>query len=183
MCVHRQRQAQIECGGGVSAILDYLLLHRELILYFGAALIWLMHFFRQSFRFTVLTLAIIGIVVVIFVVLARTREAMSVNELTSLLLLYGVSLFVVLGDILMAGLAEYLTAWRGENWTKELDYVYLTIGSLGIVGSLNRLEFLTGRSAWTDVVAPLVLTTAIVIRFIKTRAEIERWNRPEFHSS
>jgi hypothetical protein len=67
------------------------------------------------------------------------------------------------------------TAQRGENWTKELDYVYLSISSLGIGGSLNRLEFLTGRSAWADVIAPLVLATAVVIRFIKTRAEIEGW--------
>jgi hypothetical protein len=144
----------------------------------GAGLIWLLHFFRQSARITALTFSIIGLVVVVFVVLARTREPMSVNELTSLLLLCGVSLFVILGDILMGGFAGYLTAWRGDKWTKELDYFYLSIGSLGIVGSLNRLEFLTGRSAWADVIAPLVLATAVVIRFIKTRAEIEAWNKP-----
>ena len=120
---------------------------------------------------------------VIFVGLARTREAMSVSELTSLLLLYGVSLFVVLGDILMAELAGYLTAKRGEKWIKELDYFYLSIGSLGIVGALNKLAFLRGRSEWADVVAPLVLTTAVVIRFIKTRAEIEGWNKPASHNS
>jgi hypothetical protein len=162
----------------VEAIQEFLSLHRELVLYFGAAVIWLLHFFRQSARITALTLSIIGLVVVVFVVLARTREPMSVNELTSLLLLYGVSLFVILGDILMGGFAAYLTAWRGEKWTKELDYVYLSIGSLGIVGALNKLDFLTGRSAWADVIAPLVFTTAVVIRFIKTRAEIEGWNKP-----
>jgi hypothetical protein len=161
----------------VQLFLEQVQAHADWIFYVGAGLIWLLHFFRQSARITALTFSVIGLVVVVFVVLARTREPMSVGELTSLLLLYGVSLCVVLGDILMAGLARYLTAQRGENWTKELDYVYLSIGSLGIVGSLNRLEFLTGRSAWADVIAPLVLTTAVVIRFIKTRAEIEGWNR------
>jgi hypothetical protein len=29
---------------------------------------------------------------------------------------------------------------------------------------------------WADFVPPFCLTTAIVIRFIKTRAEIEEWN-------
>jgi hypothetical protein len=161
----------------VQSALEYFQTHHELIFYFGAAAIWLLHFFRQSARIAVIIFSVIGVVVVIFVVLARTREAMSVSELTSLLLLYGVSLFVILGDILIGGLARYLTAKRGEKWTKELDYVYLSIGSLGIGGTLNKLDFLRGRSEWADVIAPLVLTTAIVIRFIKTRAEIEGWNK------
>jgi hypothetical protein len=151
----------------MEAIQEYLSPHKEFVFYIGAAVIWLLHFFRKSVRLTALTLSVIGFVVVIFVVLARTREAMSVSELTSLLLLYGVSLFVILGDILMGGLAQYLTA-KKENWVKELDYVYLSIGSLGIVGALNKLDFVSGRSEWADVIAPLVLTTAVVIRFIKT---------------
>ena len=120
---------------------------------------------------------------VIFVVLVRTREAMSVSALTSLLLLYGVSLFVILGDILMGGLAKYLIAKRGEKWTKELDYVYLSIGSLGIVGTLNKRDFVSGRSDWADVIAPLILTTAVVIRVTKTRAEIEGWNKSPLHAA
>jgi hypothetical protein len=45
---------------------------------------------------------------------------------------------------------------------------------------MNRVDFLTGRLEGTDILAPLVLATAVVIRFIKTRAEIGGWNRPEF---
>jgi hypothetical protein len=56
--------------------------------------------------------------------------------------------------------------------------VYLTIGAAGILASLNRIEFLTGRFEGVDIIAPLVLTTAVVIRFIKTRAEIGGWNKP-----
>jgi uncharacterized membrane protein len=161
----------------MQSILEYLQTKGEWFFFLGAAVIWLLHFFRQSVRITLLIFAIVGLVVVAFVVLARTREPISVIELTSLLLLYGVSLFVILADILIWGLAKFLTTWRGEKWTKELDYFYLSIGSLGIVGSLNRLDFLTGRSEWAEVIAPLILATAVVIRFIKTRAEIERWNK------
>jgi hypothetical protein len=167
----------------VQSALEYLETHHELIFYFGAAVIWLLHFFRRSAQIAVLIFSVVGVVVVLFAILARTREAMSVSELASLLLLYGVSLFAILGDILMGRFGRYLTAKRGEMWTKELDYAYLSIGSLGIFGSLNKLDFLRGRSEWTDVIAPLVLTTAIVIRFIKTRAEIEGWNKPSSHNS
>jgi hypothetical protein len=163
--------------GWVKLFLEQAQAHADWIFYFGPGLIWLLHFFRQSARITALTFSIIGLVVVIFVVLVRTREAMSVSALTSLLLLYGVSLFVILGDILMGGLAKYLIAKRGEKWTKELDYVYLSIGSLGIVGTLNKRDFVSGRSDWADVIAPLILTTAVVIRVTKTRAEIEGWNK------
>jgi hypothetical protein len=167
----------------VQSALEYLEAHRELMLYFGAAMIWLLHFFRQSARLAVLIFSLIGVVVVFFIVLARTREPINLSDLAAMLLLYGVSLFAILGDMLMGGLAKYLTAKRGEKWTKELDYVYLSIGSVGVLGTLNKLDFLKGRSEWTDVIAPLVLTTAIVIRFIKTRAEIDGWNKPASRNS
>jgi hypothetical protein len=35
-----------------------------------------------------------------------------------------------------------------------------------------------GRFERADILAPLVLTTAVVIRFVKTRAEIGEWNKP-----
>ena len=61
-----------------------------------------------------------------------------------------------------------------------MDYFYLTIGSTGVLASLNRIYFVTGRIKTTDMLAPLVLTCAVVIRFIKTRAEIAGWNKPDF---
>jgi hypothetical protein len=54
---------------------------------------------------------------------------------------------------------------------KELDYIYLALGSTGILASINRLPFVTGKIDSGDILAPLLLTTAVVIRFIKTRAE------------
>jgi hypothetical protein len=43
---------------------------------------------------------------------------------------------------------------------------------VGIIASINRFEFVTGRIESADIIAPLVLTTAVVIRFLKTRAEL-----------
>jgi hypothetical protein len=68
------------------------------------------------------------------------------------------------------------TRKRGEKWTKEMDYLYLSIGVFGVLFSLNRIDILSGRFEGTDIVAPLLLTTAIVLRFIKTRAELGKWN-------
>jgi hypothetical protein len=75
------------------------------------------------------------------------------------------------------GGARFLTRKRGENWTKEIDYLYLGIGSLGIVFSINRIDIVIGRFQGTDIIAPLLLTTAVVFRVIKTRAEIGGWSK------
>jgi hypothetical protein len=114
----------------------------------------------------------------IFVVLSYAPEPIPFTVMAAVLVLYGVALFVVLNDVMLWGLASFLTAKRGEKWTKEMDYVYLTIGAAGIVLSINRIDFLTGRFERTDILAPLILATAVVIRFVKTRAEIGDWNKP-----
>jgi hypothetical protein len=90
------------------------------------------------------------------------------SNVSAVLFAYGVMLFVLLSEAMLRGVANFLTAKRGEKWTTEIDYIYLAIGSIGILASLSRIEVLTGRVAGTEILAPLVLTTAIVIRFIKT---------------
>src|ERR1051326_5360460 len=37
---------------------------------------------------------------------------------------FGVALYVAICDVLLSGLAAYLTKRRGDKWTKELDYIY-----------------------------------------------------------
>jgi hypothetical protein len=91
--------------------------------------------------------------------------------------LYGTMLYVVLCDVLLRGGANYLTRTRGEKWVKELDYIYLALGVIGIVGLINRIDALDGRFSKFDLLAPMVLMTAVVVRFIKTRAEIGGWNK------
>ena len=49
---------------------------------------------------------------------------------------------------------------------------------VGILGSVNRIEQVSGRFSKVDILAPVWLVTAVVIRFIKTRAEIGGWNKP-----
>jgi hypothetical protein len=149
---------------------------------FGCA-IWLLHFFRQTRKIILFLVLLLIASFAIFIVLARTREPADVLEITSVLFLYGMCLFIIICDLMMWRGAILVTRWRGDKWTKELDYVYLTIGSVGIAGTLNRLDFLPDRAAWADIIAPVVLATAVVIRFIKTRAEIEGWNKTTFHNS
>ncbi len=156
-----------------------LVLHRVPILYGGSVVIWLSHRFRQSAGlFILLPVLLIVSTASIFLILVRTRHPIDFFELAAVLL-YGVSLYVVVSELMIRKVSKLLTRTRGEKWTKELDYIYLTIGSVGILGALNRVDFLTGRVENADIIAPLILTTAVVVRFIKTRAEIEKWNKPE----
>jgi hypothetical protein len=164
----------------VEAINAYLTNHTEFVLYFGAAWILVSHWLGHSR--SILFLLVVTVVItsaLMFVVLWYSPEPMPYASMAAVLVLYGVGLFTVLSDLMLWGLAGFLTAKRGEKWTKEIDYLYLSIGAAGIVVSLNRIDILTGRFERTDILAPLILATAIVIRFLKTRAEIAGWNKPK----
>jgi hypothetical protein len=102
---------------------------------------------------------------------------MTLARMASLLFMYGASTFVALSTAFKEGLAQNMTNWRGEKWVKELDYVYLAFGCVGILASVNRLSFITGRIESGDLIAAILLTTAVVIRFVKTRAEIAGCNK------
>ena len=159
---------------------EFLAYHAEAVMYCGAAFVLLIHLLGQS-RAAIFVVVIFLLVILsasVFVILSQAPEPIRFTLIAAMLVLYGVTLFVLLSDLMVWRLAKYLTAKRGGNWTKEMDYVYLTIGAAGILASINRIEFLTGRFERADIIAPLVLATAVVIRFIKTRAEIGRWNNP-----
>jgi hypothetical protein len=70
-----------------------------------------------------------------------------------------------------------LSGLRRNPVRNASDSAYLTIGAVGILGSMNRIAFVTDRFEGGDIIAPLLLTTAVVIRFMKTRAEIGEWNK------
>lgn len=113
-----------------------------------------------------------------FIGLATVDVAgISHRQAAAVLLFYGVSMFVLVSGILLVWGAAALTRWRGEKWVKELDYVYLSLGSIGVLGTLARVEFLTDKFTKLDVIGPVILATAVVIRIIKTRAEIGGWNK------
>jgi hypothetical protein len=170
----------------ISQIIDQLTQaadrHQPVFVYLGMAGFLLLHL-RKRMEWVLLLLGT-GIFITagaFFCVLSQNPEPLPFSEVSAILFAYGVMLFVLLSEAMLRGFANILSAKRGEKWTKEIDYVYLAIGSVGILASLSRIEVLTGRVMGTEIFAPLVLTTAIVIRFIKTRAEVGDWNKPSFH--
>lgn len=96
--------------------------------------------------------------------------------------LYAVFLFILLSEFMLRGLAEKLTKWRGDNWTKEIDYFYLIFVGIGLAVSVNRLEIVYDKVSFPDVYGPMILSTALVLRAIKARAEINGWNKLPQHA-
>jgi hypothetical protein len=99
------------------------------------------------------------------------------KDLVFVLFAYGVFLFILLCEILIEGGAAKLTARRGEKWVKELDYLYLGLGAVGIMMALLRLDVVSAKPTIPDTLGPIALVTALVVRVIKTRAEIAGWNK------
>jgi hypothetical protein len=131
------------------------------------------------FLLGLISVLIIGFFIALAVVSPQGKQ-IRFTELLLLLFVYGVAIFIIVSDVLRFWGARFLTKKRGDKWTKEIDYLYLLLGAAGIVASTGRLPFVTGQTSQLDVVGPLVLTTALVIRLIKTRAEIEGWNKVDF---
>jgi hypothetical protein len=176
------REDEAMLGTFVAAVnewVDWLAIeYGAVVIGFGAFLYLIAHLvkFMQGYATQFSWVMILG-TMTIFVVLAFSPHEMSLGRMISLLLMYGAALFVLLSTHMVRGGAKRLTTWRGEKWVKELDYIYLTLALAGIVASVNRLPFVIRRIDAGDALAPLLLTTAVVIRFIKTRAEIEGWNK------
>jgi hypothetical protein len=153
--------------------------HKQAVLWGGGLFFLFAHFWgRGKATLIPFSWAIASIVGLMFVVLWANPEPIEFGIATGALFVYGVTLFILISDMLFhKGGARFLTRKRGENWTKEIDYLYLGIGSLGIVFSINRIDIVIGRFQGTDIIAPLLLTTAVVFRVIKTRAEIGGWSK------
>jgi hypothetical protein len=120
---------------------------------------------------------------VTFIVLFFDKKVVSLVGWAGFLYVYSVALFIFISELLLWKGAKYLTEKRGSKWVKELDYIYLGLGAIGIFGSLSRVEGLPGRSTKFDILGPVILATALVLRFIKTRAEIAEWNKPDNDNS
>jgi hypothetical protein len=149
----------------------------SVVLIFAAGAV-IIHFTGRLDKTAIILLTTLALLIVmLFGALAYSQEPTPFVRVASVLIAYGAVLFVLLSELLLRGLAKFLTSKRGEKWTKEMDYFYLTLGILGIIGSLGRIQFLTGRFEKVDIIAPILLMTAVVIRFIKTRAEIGEWNK------
>lgn len=114
---------------------------------------------------------------------ARPEDEVYVAEMVVAVFFYGVILYIFLCELLLRGGARWLTSQRDEQWVKEIDYLYLGMGAMGIFGLLNRIDTVLGRYTKAEVYAALILTSAVVVRLIKTRAEIGGWNEPDFSPS
>lgn len=93
------------------------------------------------------------------------------------LLSYCSILFVALSELLMSGGATWLTKRRGENWVKEIDYLYLGLGAVGLFISLGQLASVSDKLSLPGTIGPVALATALTLRIVKTRAEIGGWNK------
>jgi len=99
-------------------------------------------------------------------------------ELALITLAFGGYLFLVLSELLRRVLAPRLTASRGDKWTKEMDYVYLAFAAVGVVWSIDRMDIVNDAIQLPSFVGPFLIAFALVIRALKTRAEIGGWNKP-----
>jgi hypothetical protein len=104
-------------------------------------------------------------------------HSVTLRQLSVMLICYAAALYALICDALRFGWAERLTKKRGPNWIKELDYLYLGLGALGIIGSINRLPAVGDHHTRLDFLGPIILTSALVVRLVKTRADIDGCRR------
>jgi predicted membrane protein len=159
----------------------YIVPFKYWIVYAGVLMFLTIHFSvkpdRARYVPSFLSIALVIIALFGFAIIFLEKST-PIEDVLLFLIVYSVALYIVLCDVLLYGVAKWLTQKRGEKWVKELDYFYLTLGAVRVIGSLNKIESITGRYSKYDIIAPLVLATAVVIRFIKTRADIGGWNKP-----
>jgi len=99
-------------------------------------------------------------------------------DLAALVAAYALALYMALAMVVRRH-GAWLTERRGEKWVKEIDYLYTVLGGVGVLAALGRLSDAPGPLGWVDLVAPITLATALVLRLIKTRAEIEGWHKAD----
>jgi hypothetical protein len=69
-----------------------------------------------------------------------------------------------------------------KDGRKEIDYVYLGLAAVDVVTAANELPLLHGNNVPNlNLITPMFLTAAIVVRAIKTRVEVAGWNTRKFH--
>lgn len=120
--------------------------------------------------------ALCGLAVVVLVAI-DTSHKVTFEMMIAMTCVFGSGLYACLADLLRFGWAAQLTRTRGEKWIKEMDYPYLLLGAGGLMLSINKLDVVSDRITRIDVIGPLVVSTAVVIRLLKTRADIEGWNK------
>jgi hypothetical protein len=151
-----------------------------LVLFFVTACWSYSNHLRRRVFMVVVFWSIILVGLIVFLALAFKPNDVgkfSAEELGTTLLGYAAALYAMLCDLFRFGLARRLTDKRGRNWIKELDYPYLLLGTIGLFVSMTKLSVVAGETSRYEVLGPLLVATAIVLRLIKTKAEIDEWAR------
>ena len=124
-----------------------------------------------------LMVALVAFLISLFTIFPAAKT-IQLFEFWAALANYSCMLFVLLCEALLhAGFAVRLNRWRGEKWVKELDYVYLGMGAVGLAYSVDRLQSVSTGVVAGQWIGPFLVATALVVRTIKTRADIGNWNK------
>jgi hypothetical protein len=137
-------------------------------------------------KYPAIRLAVLGILtgmaVTVFIELFNhAGQAMSLDQLIAVIVTYSAALYTAICELLQLRYGQILTRWRGEKWAKELDYPYLFFGAIGLVITMNRLDIASTHISRIEIIGPLIVATAVVIRLVKTRVEIAGWNKGDFY--
>jgi hypothetical protein len=125
-----------------------------------------------GFYFIIIVVALL-FVGLVFIPIKNTT--ITVEDLAVALLGYSAGLYALLCDVFRFGLAHRLTETRGVKWVKELDYFFLLSGSAGVFLLLTKLPVGTQQNSPLEFLGPILAATGLVLRLIKTRAEIDDW--------
>lgn len=106
------------------------------------------------------------------------RTSIPLEDFVILVLSFGITSYVIVAEVFLRWGAEQLNRFR-STWVRELEYVYVLFGMSGLVVSINRIEAMDGRFAALDFIGPLIVMLAVVIKLVKIRAEVSRWDNPE----
>ncbi|UZE48469.1 hypothetical protein ONR75_27330 [Rhodopseudomonas sp. P2A-2r] len=134
------------------------------------------HFSGPSYNNYILP-AFLLVFVIGIVVYVMTSDSIPISHALTAVLSYSALAYTVICDWLREHGAAILTSRRGEKWVKEIDYLYLLLGSLGVVATISKMPNVTKSSSLVEYIGPLFIATAVVLRLIKTRAEIGSWNK------
>jgi uncharacterized membrane protein len=166
--------------GILDAVSDFLLDQRYWMGALAGVIASVIHSNSKVRSRTRLTVPAIIIALVALVFIANCflpKRTIDLTQGISLLVMFGAAFYAVLCDVFRFGLARWLTKMHGEKWIKEIDYVYLGFGVIGVILSMTKIDLIGGHNTQYELMGPLVVMSAIVIRLVKTRADIEGWNK------
>jgi hypothetical protein len=107
------------------------------------ALVWLLGHYTRKLRLLPLYLIVFAMVPTLFlsVSLVPLEFVKWKGHLVEVLIYtacWGIFVYIWICEWLMRGGANRLTEKRGEKWTKEIDYLYISLATIGVVLFLAR---------------------------------------------